>query len=159
MMFSTNIVGRLPCFVLTSSQKRQYSTTSFSSRATLYTSNSPLCYWISSRKNTTHIQQALFSIQTHLKPSLTNNNNPTTISNLANDYCKVHVNGPVPITQPTPPEPDSFYRRPLPSFLIPFSSTEGKQLFKEALPEGHMESYWALAEQFHTQSEPAYILS
>ncbi|KAF3891303.1 hypothetical protein DA73_0400035045 [Tolypothrix bouteillei VB521301] len=49
-----------------------------------------------------------------------------------------------------------FYRRPLPSQLIAFSSLEGRQIFTEALTLGGMDSYFALAEQFHTQSEPAY---
>lgn len=50
---------------------------------------------------------------------------------------------------------ESFYKRPLPEFLISFSSPRGKQLFKETLEKGILESYWSLAEQFHTQSEPA----
>ncbi|GAB1543863.1 hypothetical protein NUACC21_65390 [Scytonema sp. NUACC21] len=53
-------------------------------------------------------------------------------------------------------ETNGFYRRPLPSPLISFSSPEGKQIFTEALALGGMEGYFALAEQFHTQSEPAY---
>jgi hypothetical protein len=48
----------------------------------------------------------------------------------------------------------TFYMRPLPSFCIPFSSSQGKQLFREALEAGGMEGYFALAEQYHTQSEP-----
>ncbi len=50
----------------------------------------------------------------------------------------------------------SFYRRPLPEAQIPFASERGRRLFREALAEGHMEGYFALAEQFHTQSEPAF---
>lgn len=50
----------------------------------------------------------------------------------------------------------SFYRRPLPEGLTPFSSNEGKQLFREALSAGTMEGYFALSEQFHTQADPAY---
>ncbi|MEO7330493.1 MAG: phytochelatin synthase family protein [Minicystis sp.] len=50
----------------------------------------------------------------------------------------------------------SFYRRPLPSPLVAFSSTEGRALFREALAEGTMEGYFPLAEQFHTQAEPAF---
>ncbi len=49
-----------------------------------------------------------------------------------------------------------FYRRPLPTSCIAFSSTEGRQLFREALELGGMEGYFALAEQFHTQAEPAF---
>jgi glutathione gamma-glutamylcysteinyltransferase len=50
----------------------------------------------------------------------------------------------------------SFYRRPLPEGLVPFSSIEGKQLFREALSAGTMEGYFVLSEQFHTQADPAY---
>lgn len=50
----------------------------------------------------------------------------------------------------------SLYRRPLPETLTPFSSPEGKRLFREALDGGTMEGYFALAEQFHTQAEPSF---
>ena len=50
----------------------------------------------------------------------------------------------------------SFYRRPLPTSLVPFSSAEGRTLFREALEGGTMEGYFPLAEQFHTQAEPAF---
>src|SRR4051812_28016333 len=50
----------------------------------------------------------------------------------------------------------SFYRRPLPSPLVPFSSVEGRLIFGEALAAGTMEGYFPLAEQFHTQAEPAF---
>lgn len=50
----------------------------------------------------------------------------------------------------------TFYRRPLPQGLIPFASAEGRQLFQEALADGGMEGWFALAEQFHTQSDPAF---
>ncbi|MBD2183484.1 phytochelatin synthase family protein [Planktothrix sp. FACHB-1355] len=49
-----------------------------------------------------------------------------------------------------------FYRRPLPDSAIAFSSVEGRQIFREALALGGMEGYFALAEQFHTQVEPAF---
>lgn len=49
-----------------------------------------------------------------------------------------------------------FYRRPLPRLCIPFSSPEGKRLFRDALLDGHMESYFSLAAQLCTQDEPAY---
>ncbi|MEG4308298.1 MULTISPECIES: phytochelatin synthase family protein [unclassified Microcoleus] len=49
-----------------------------------------------------------------------------------------------------------FYRRSLPDSAIAFSSVEGKQIFREALALGGMEGYFALAEQFHTQAEPAF---
>lgn len=73
---------------------------------------------------------------------------------------------------------NSFYRRPLPSHLVAFSSPEGiitinsiqmqqnfaqyfnlgKSLFREALAKGYLEGYFALSEQFVSQSEPACIL-
>jgi glutathione gamma-glutamylcysteinyltransferase len=51
---------------------------------------------------------------------------------------------------------ESVYRRPLPADLIAFSSAEGKALFTQALAAGGMDGYFALAEQFHTQSDPAF---
>lgn len=53
-------------------------------------------------------------------------------------------------------QPESFYRRPLPGSLVPFASPEGRVLFREALAAGTMEGYFPLAEQFHTQAEPAF---
>ncbi|ORZ34112.1 Phytochelatin synthase-domain-containing protein [Catenaria anguillulae PL171] len=50
----------------------------------------------------------------------------------------------------------TFYRRPLPSHLMAFTSKEGKRLFKEALAAGYAENYFSLAGTFTTQSEPAY---
>ncbi len=50
----------------------------------------------------------------------------------------------------------SFYRRPLPDSQIPFACAEGRLLFREALAAGTMEGYFAQAEQFHTQQEPAF---
>lgn len=55
-----------------------------------------------------------------------------------------------------PPTPPSFHKRPLPKSLTALSSPEGKILFREALLSGGMESYFALSEQFITQSEPSY---
>ncbi len=51
---------------------------------------------------------------------------------------------------------ETLYRRALPDDAIAFSSREGKTLFAEALASGAMEGYFRLAEQFHTQSDPAY---
>ena len=51
---------------------------------------------------------------------------------------------------------ETHYRRPLPADAIAFSSPEGRQIFAEALAAGGLEGYFTLAEQFHTQSEPAY---
>lgn len=50
----------------------------------------------------------------------------------------------------------SLYKRPLPASQVPFSSTQGRLLFQEALLAGSMNSYFPLAEQFHTQAEPTY---
>jgi glutathione gamma-glutamylcysteinyltransferase len=51
---------------------------------------------------------------------------------------------------------ESFYKRPLPSHLIEFSSEEGKLLFKSSFVEGYMESYFHLAPYYVMQSEPAF---
>ncbi|KAK8962912.1 Glutathione gamma-glutamylcysteinyltransferase 1 [Platanthera guangdongensis] len=49
------------------------------------------------------------------------------------------------------------YRRILPSPpAIEFASSEGKQLFSEALQCGTMEGFFKLISSFQTQSEPAY---
>ncbi len=50
----------------------------------------------------------------------------------------------------------SFYKRPLPEGNIAFSSDEGRAIFREALGQGTMEGFFVLAEQFHTQAEPAF---
>jgi len=50
----------------------------------------------------------------------------------------------------------TLYRRTLPVGSIPFSSPEGRAIFREALASGTMEGYFALAEQFHTQGEPSF---
>lgn len=52
--------------------------------------------------------------------------------------------------------PTTFYKRPLPAGLVAFASTEGRALFQEALVAGNMAGYFALAEQFHTQADPAF---
>ena len=50
----------------------------------------------------------------------------------------------------------TLYRRPLPADTIAFSSPDGRQLFAEALAAGGLDGYFPLAEQFHTQSDPAF---
>jgi len=50
----------------------------------------------------------------------------------------------------------TFYKRPLPSGLIPFASDEGRALFQQALAAGTMAGYFTLAEQFHTQADPSF---
>jgi glutathione gamma-glutamylcysteinyltransferase len=50
----------------------------------------------------------------------------------------------------------TLYRRPLPAHAIAFSSPAGRRLFMEVLSAGGLEGYFPLAEQFHTQSDPAF---
>lgn len=50
----------------------------------------------------------------------------------------------------------SLYRRPLPDDLVPFAEAEGRLVFRDALATGHMEGFFALSEQFHTQADPAF---
>jgi len=50
----------------------------------------------------------------------------------------------------------TLYRRPLPAEAIAFSSPAGRELFAEALAAGGLDGYFPLAEQFHTQSDPAF---
>lgn len=58
------------------------------------------------------------------------------------------------VTKPTTPV--TFYMRELPPLCIPFSSKEGKDLFKSAMAAGTMEGFFKLMEQFRTQEEPSY---
>ncbi|HEY6880434.1 MAG TPA: phytochelatin synthase family protein [Polyangiales bacterium] len=51
---------------------------------------------------------------------------------------------------------NTLYRRPLPEDLIAFSSTRGRAVFREALALGGLDGYFQLAEQFHTQADPAF---
>lgn len=51
---------------------------------------------------------------------------------------------------------NTLYRRPLPPDTIAFSSPEGRALFAEALASGGLDGYFPLAEQFHTQADPAF---
>ena len=50
----------------------------------------------------------------------------------------------------------SFYRRALPSELIPFHSAEGKELFQESLKFNMANAYFQLAGNFTAQSDPAF---
>jgi glutathione gamma-glutamylcysteinyltransferase len=52
--------------------------------------------------------------------------------------------------------PSSLYKRPLPDSQVPFSSAQGRLLFQEALLAGSLNTFFPLAEQFHTQVEPTY---
>lgn len=51
---------------------------------------------------------------------------------------------------------NSFYRRPLPESCVAFSSKRGRLLLGQALQEKGLKSYFPLAENFITQSEPAF---
>src|SRR5262245_19963860 len=51
---------------------------------------------------------------------------------------------------------ETLYRRPLPADAIAFSSADGRQVFAEARAAGGLDGYFPLAEQFHTQSDPAF---
>ena len=79
--------------------------------------------------------------------------NQTTCTSSHHECTQLHDN-----IMPTSSSSSSmgFYCRALPSTLIPFSSPKGKQLFKEALVAGTMESFFPLSEQFVTQSEPSF---
>ena len=50
----------------------------------------------------------------------------------------------------------TLYRRPLPADAIAFSSPEGRAVFAQALAAGGLDGYFQLAEQFHTQADPAF---
>lgn len=54
------------------------------------------------------------------------------------------------------PAAKTFYKRPLPVGCVPFASAQGRELFQEAMAAGTMAGYFALAEQFHTQADPAF---
>lgn len=54
-----------------------------------------------------------------------------------------------------PPE-HTWYMRPLPAALEPLDSERGRELFREALLDGTMEGYFKLAQQLHTQADPAF---
>jgi glutathione gamma-glutamylcysteinyltransferase len=57
---------------------------------------------------------------------------------------------------PTLPSERTFYMRPLPFALHTLDSEPGRRLFAEALLDATMASYFRLAQQFHTQSDPAF---
>ena len=57
---------------------------------------------------------------------------------------------------PTAPAEHSLYMRPLPAALASLDSAQGRKLFRQALLEGTMEGYFKLAQQFHTQADPAF---
>ncbi len=60
------------------------------------------------------------------------------------------------IKEQSPAPVKQYYRRQLPETCISFCSTEGQEIFKEAITTGHMNCYFRLAAQFRTQDEPAF---
>ena len=50
----------------------------------------------------------------------------------------------------------TFHRRELKAPSVSFSSSEGRDIFKVALNEGHLEGYFHLAEHYITQGHPAF---
>jgi glutathione gamma-glutamylcysteinyltransferase len=48
------------------------------------------------------------------------------------------------------------YMRPLPAGLPALDSAAGRKLFSEALLGGTLQGYFRLAQQFHTQADPAF---
>ncbi|EFP77364.1 uncharacterized protein PGTG_03320 [Puccinia graminis f. sp. tritici CRL 75-36-700-3] len=51
---------------------------------------------------------------------------------------------------------ETFYQRQLPKSCVSFTSDQGKGVFRSALAEGHLESFFPLASQLVTQHEPAF---
>eukprot|EP00536_Pseudo-nitzschia_multiseries_P000883 jgi/Psemu1/179689/e_gw1.11.279.1 len=54
------------------------------------------------------------------------------------------------------PKSESFYQRKLPETCVGFASRQGKTLFKKALENNGLKSFYNLIEQHHTQTEPAF---
>ena len=50
----------------------------------------------------------------------------------------------------------SFYQRKLPETCVAFASRKGKKMFKNALENNGLKSFYNLIEQHHTQTEPAF---
>jgi glutathione gamma-glutamylcysteinyltransferase len=50
----------------------------------------------------------------------------------------------------------TLYMRPLPASLTALDSESGRAVFRRALLEGTLEGYFKLAQQFHTQADPAF---
>ena len=57
---------------------------------------------------------------------------------------------------PSNPPARTLYMRPLPAALAALDSAPGRAMFRRALLEGTLEGYFKLAQQFHTQADPAY---
>ncbi|GAM21435.1 hypothetical protein SAMD00019534_046100, partial [Acytostelium subglobosum LB1] len=95
---------------------------------------------------------------TSTSTSTTTTSTTSTISNTQATTNPLSTTTPTSTSPPRSPKSSkpSFYQRPLPPHLVAFSSDDGRKLFRESLQDGHMEGYFALSEQFVSQSEPAF---
>ena len=57
---------------------------------------------------------------------------------------------------PTAPAERTLYMRPLPTALAALDSADGRVMFQRALLAGTLEGYFKLAQQLHTQADPAF---
>jgi glutathione gamma-glutamylcysteinyltransferase len=57
---------------------------------------------------------------------------------------------------PSAPPERTLYMRPLPAALAPLDSADGRAMFQRALLAGTLDGYFKLAQQFHTQADPAF---
>jgi len=60
-----------------------------------------------------------------------------------------------PAARTAPPE-RTLYMRPLPASLAALDSADGRASFQRALLAGTLEGYLKVAQQFHTQADPAF---
>ena len=60
------------------------------------------------------------------------------------------------LSKPTAAAERTLYMRPLPEPLAALDSPNGRAMFQRALVEGTLEGYFRLAQQFHTQADPAF---
>ncbi|HET7608375.1 MAG TPA: phytochelatin synthase family protein [Gammaproteobacteria bacterium] len=60
-----------------------------------------------------------------------------------------------PAATAAPPE-RTLYMRPLPATLAALDSAAGRAAFQRALLAGTLEGYFKIAQQFHTQADPAF---
>ena len=58
-------------------------------------------------------------------------------------------------SRPQPPE-RTLYMRPLPTALAALDSAAGRATFQRALVAGTLDGYFKLAQQLHTQADPAF---
>eukprot|EP00041_Stephanoeca_diplocostata_P032673 m.1054554 g.1054554 ORF g.1054554 m.1054554 type:complete len:602 (-) comp24190_c0_seq4:2288-4093(-) len=55
-----------------------------------------------------------------------------------------------------PSEAPVFYKRTLPETCVDYTSAQGKEIFRNAMQEGFLETFFAVSSQFRTQEEPAF---